>query len=128
MPTGETHALHKFQAFVKLSVTLAGDADDHIRGNRHVRDGRPRGCQQGGKRVRRRLARHAAQSGRTAGLQRQVQVAAQARVLPQVEEPGLQVPGLQRGQAQARLAAGLQHGGDQVAQVPGWRKILAPGA
>ncbi len=77
---------------------------------------------------RRGLARHAAQRGGAAGLQRQVQVAAQARVFPQPEEVLIQVPGLQRRQAQAGRVGVLEDSLDQVPQMQTAGQILAPGA
>jgi len=126
VPPGKIHAAHEIQALLEIGLPLAGEAHDHVGGDGNAGDGGAGGRHQSKILIRGSLASHAAQRGRAARLQRQVQMARQAIVLPQGEEILLQIPGLQGGEPQARDGRLPQDSLDQAFQGLGRLEIAAP--
>ena len=85
-------------------------------------------CTRAAKELGRGLAPHAFQHCFAPGLQGQVQVAAQAFIPPERKEIRLQVPGFERGQAQARDGSAVEQSGYQFRQALRIWKIASPGA
>ena len=82
MTAGKIHLPDERQAFHKFGFALAWKTGYHVGCDGNTRSCSPGGRDQFGILSRSRLTSHAAQYGRTARLQRQVQVSAQTRVFP----------------------------------------------
>ncbi len=84
---------------MKFFVCLTRKTADHVGSDRDVRNDPSEFCSKICKSAGCGLAAHPAQSRGTARLKRQMQVRAQARVLPQLEQPSVDVPRLERGKS-----------------------------
>ena len=129
---GETHLLDETQSFFKVGLRLAGKADDQICRDGQVGDGGAGIGYQPAKAGDCAAPGHAPQLGVGTGLQREVQVRAQAigPALPQVEEAVGQLPGFEAAEPQAGDVGLGENSGRQLLEVgaAGARQVPAVGA
>ena len=111
--TGKAHAFHKSQVVVKLAIGFTGKSDHQIGGHGQIRDGRARDRNQVRKLGGCIATRHTLQNGVRSALQGEMQMAAQARVIPKIKS-------LLKACAPIRTFVWLQTGGTRFRM--GWRK------
>src|SRR5262249_52334956 len=99
MHPGKIHLLNERLANGKFLIRLAGETDNDIGGDVQAGNAFAGGGDQRAKLLLVGAAQHPAQGGIAAALQRQMKMATQARVLPQVEKLRRQVPRFEGGKA-----------------------------
>ena len=124
MDPGEAGGLHRGEARGEFLVRLPWKPHDDVGGDGHPRHGGADAAQQREVPFRRVGAAHAAQGGGGAALEGEVEMAAEAAVLPEIEEPLVEIPGRDRGQAQA---GNLRLVEDRADQVPQAAPLRSPG-
>ena len=99
MEPGKSDRGHIIQAFLKISLALAGKTDDNVGAQVQAGDGGPGGLYQAVEAAPAGAPGHLAQDAVAAALQGQMQMGQQPGIFPQREKIRRQIPRLQRRQA-----------------------------
>lgn len=115
----EVHRFDEGLGFCELVVSFAGEADDHIGADGEIRD-------RGACFIEDRLeggfagaSSHAFEGGVASGLEGEVEVSAESRVLPEGKEGIGEIPRFEGREAQARDGGGVEDGSDQGFEIGG---------
>ncbi len=94
----ESQSLDRGDGLFEFLLGFSRKPDHDVGGDRDIRDGLACSIDQLGETADRGLARHPHEGGITATLQRQVEVGQKPRIAEDLEEPGVEVPRLERGE------------------------------